>query len=289
MPATLGDALRSAREEKKLSVAEVALRSGVSRAMIADVERGKNVSVDTVEKLARALGVKSLPIGRIALEISTAQRAHLEELARTIEVHAGEMRAALEAVPMETATNLHVFTGRSSAPHSTSNAENVRRSILPPGALIPVRLEPIEMAEVVIAGYVAAGAPVDILNEDLGETRMVPVTELPPDPSWKILQARGDSMTDFGVDDGDLVYAEPRKGGVAASGDIVIGWLAKDGHEGLVIKQWRRRRGVKQLISGNESYEPITIGRDDEWQLQAIVRYVVPRAVKGRVLGKIES
>jgi transcriptional regulator with XRE-family HTH domain len=53
-----GAALRRARLELKMSQEELAFRAGLNRTYIGHVERGeKNVSVDNLEHLARAVGL----------------------------------------------------------------------------------------------------------------------------------------------------------------------------------------------------------------------------------------
>jgi transcriptional regulator with XRE-family HTH domain len=54
----IADKLRTLREEKKLSQGDVKKRTGLLRCYISRVENGHTVpSVDTLEKLAQALGV----------------------------------------------------------------------------------------------------------------------------------------------------------------------------------------------------------------------------------------
>jgi transcriptional regulator with XRE-family HTH domain len=54
----IGDKLRALREQKNLSQGDVEKRTGLLRCYISRVENGHTVpSVDTLEKMARALGV----------------------------------------------------------------------------------------------------------------------------------------------------------------------------------------------------------------------------------------
>lgn len=55
-----GSKIRSLRKEKGISQEELAFRSGLHRTYISDIERGaRNVSLKNIEKIAKALGVKS--------------------------------------------------------------------------------------------------------------------------------------------------------------------------------------------------------------------------------------
>ncbi len=58
-----GDKLREIRKQKGLSQEGLALKSGLHRTYISDIERGsRNVSLKNIDKIAKALGlaVKSL-------------------------------------------------------------------------------------------------------------------------------------------------------------------------------------------------------------------------------------
>lgn len=80
MPNRLAATLKRAREQKRLSVAELSVRSGVSHQMIANIEKGDNVSVETLTKLARTLGVPELPVGdNLTLVIPDAELVYFVE------------------------------------------------------------------------------------------------------------------------------------------------------------------------------------------------------------------
>ncbi len=53
-----GDKLRELRKEKGLSQEDLALKSGLHRTYISDIERGsRNLSLKNIEKIAKALGL----------------------------------------------------------------------------------------------------------------------------------------------------------------------------------------------------------------------------------------
>ena len=276
----LGEVIRGEREKRGLSQRQLALDAGVSRKHLSDLENGANVSVRILELVASALGVAEIPLKGLRIVVDPASRAEVlvdletvRDRLRRVLFEAGDALTTLsEARPAQTRSSR-------GAAHTLANAAIPDLISNPPPDAPFAPLNLVEMVEVPIVGYVAAGAPVDLLNDGHGETRSVPVTEV-PEEGWVALVARGDSMIEFGIEDGDVVYVEPRRGGVAASGEIVIGWLVKDGHEGLVIKEWERRNRVKRLISWNKEYPPTEITKDDVWDLQAIVRGRVPRQKK---------
>ena len=53
-----GDKLRELRRQKGLSQEDLALKSGLHRTYISDIERGsRNLSLKNIEKIAKALGL----------------------------------------------------------------------------------------------------------------------------------------------------------------------------------------------------------------------------------------
>lgn len=51
-----GKRLRAARRDRKLTQSEAASKAGITRALVIRIEKGENVGVDEVHKLAFALG-----------------------------------------------------------------------------------------------------------------------------------------------------------------------------------------------------------------------------------------
>jgi transcriptional regulator with XRE-family HTH domain len=143
MPASTGAAIRAAREAKKLSVLEVSTRSKVSRPMIDEVERGKNVSVDTLEKIAKALGIKSLPIGETTLDISDAEAAHMRQLADRIRQDAAELVAAIDSA-LQALGEVGVGVARQ-APRSLPTEE--LKALQPEGSKIPLPVTTLAAAQ----------------------------------------------------------------------------------------------------------------------------------------------
>lgn len=66
--ATLGDWIRVSRMQQSMSQRELADRSGLSRSYLCDIERGRGAqpSVQTLDKLAAALGVSRMELLRAA-------------------------------------------------------------------------------------------------------------------------------------------------------------------------------------------------------------------------------
>ena len=63
----LGEAIRQGRSLLGISQGELAERSGLHRTYVSDLERGaRNPSIESIEKLARALGVSVAKLFEIA-------------------------------------------------------------------------------------------------------------------------------------------------------------------------------------------------------------------------------
>jgi transcriptional regulator with XRE-family HTH domain len=82
MPPSVGDALRRLRSERGLSLEKLAKASGVSRAMLGQIELGQSTpTINVVWKIARALGVPFSALlgqqGSSTLTVMPAARARL--------------------------------------------------------------------------------------------------------------------------------------------------------------------------------------------------------------------
>lgn len=130
------------------------------------------------------------------------------------------------------------------------------------------------MIDVPIVAEVACGEPMDYSVE--GESVLVR-SDRAPDPAKGefLLRARGESMIEFGVHDGDLIVVEYRPGKFPASGEIIIAWYeAADGSApgGITMKRWFRRGGRKILQAGNPDSPSYELKDGDIFELKGIVR-----------------
>ena len=258
-----------------MTQAALAKKAGISRKQLQLIEENRNVSVETLLKVVDQLGLDVVDAGRIRVRVSNPAAA--ADLARATKIAhriAQDVQGLIVLLDGQTDERAPVVPFRGKRRPPPADVDLLTHPS--PDALFrPVSIEVEDEVDVAIDGYVAAGAPIDALEQGEGDTRRVPLSEA-PDPRWRALIARGDSMIEFGIYDGDLVYVEPRRGGVAATGEIVIGWL----NDGLVIKEWSRR--PRRLISWNKDYPDRLLTPEDTWELQAIVRKSVPRSIRGR-------
>src|SRR5205085_5429726 len=92
----LGETVRSARIKKGLTQAKLARLAGVSRRHLAALEKGANVSVLVLKKVASVLDLTEIPLGGLNLHSGKDPNDHINMriLAETIrEAHADAQRA----------------------------------------------------------------------------------------------------------------------------------------------------------------------------------------------------
>ncbi|CEK12157.1 LexA family protein [Legionella hackeliae] len=87
------------------------------------------------------------------------------------------------------------------------------------------------------------------------------------------LIAAGDSMTDAGIQPGDMLIVD--KSLEALHGKIVI--AAIDGE--LTVKRLSKSNGKVQLLPGNKAYKPIDITDSQDLVIWGVVTYVIHQAV----------
>jgi DNA polymerase V len=135
-------------------------------------------------------------------------------------------------------------------------------SILPPGA-IPLSPGP-KMPLAWVEGSVPAGFPSQatdfaVKRHDLNERLITH-----PDATF-MWTARGESMVEFGIFDGDLLICNRALN--AEPGDIVIAEL----DDGFTVKQLWQAKGSMQLLAGNKTFPPIIFKDGQTMRVIAVV------------------
>ena len=105
-----------------------------------------------------------------------------------------------------------------------------------------------------ILGQIAAGVPIEALQNEVGRV------DAPPDlvgSDHFALEVKGDSMIGAGILDGDVVII--RRGDTAESGDIVVALV--DAEE-ATLKRLRKRGNSIALEAANPAYETRIFGPD---------------------------
>lgn len=106
-----------------------------------------------------------------------------------------------------------------------------------------------EMVNVPIVGRVAAGVPI-LAEENIEDTFPIPIDYVKNDTCF-MLHVKGDSMTDEGIFDGDLVLVRQQQD--AIDGDIVIALI----DDSATVKTFYRDGEFIRLDPANSAFEPI--------------------------------
>ena len=125
-----------------------------------------------------------------------------------------------------------------------------------------------ELAELPLLGYVTAGEPV-LLSEEQ-ESVNVP-TSMVRKNSYA-LRVRGHSMIDDNIQDGDIIVIEKRE--TACNGESVVAMI--NGETVTLKKFYVEREGIR-LQPANQEMEPIYL-RNEEVQILGIVTGVIRTA-----------
>jgi transcriptional regulator with XRE-family HTH domain len=245
----LGETVRSARIKKGLTQAKLARLAGVSRRHLAALEKGANVSVLVLKKVASVLDLTEIPLGGLNLHSGKDPNEHVNMriLAETIrEAHADAQRAQSLLAEAE-----GMMVDDAKPKRGGGNKTVVRFPRLPIRRL-PARgrgagtlvADAPGITSVKVAAEIRQGEPV---VETKGETAAIPVSLI--EKGEIVFRARGEKLRHEGIDDGDLLVVQLRPKGRAASGELVI---AKIG-ENVFVGRWWQKNGSKALMSDGPS------------------------------------
>lgn len=271
-----GDDIRAARIAAGLSQSELARRAGVSRKQLTLVEKNRNASIETIGKIAAHLpALRSISFGSRSVQTSRGTRVlDFEALQR----HADEtVRAAvaMQDLLSNASATLPLMSSSANITMSPSAIEGVDyieaergalTQFLPRGKTIddlPFEEADLQahVAEFRVEGYVAAGKPIDSDTHD--EVVLLPRAFVAENEY--VLRARGDSMIEWGIQDGDYIIVERRQ--IAATGELVIAWYK----DGVTVKQWFNKRGRKMLVAGNPDSETFEIQEGEVIEIKGVV------------------
>jgi repressor LexA len=130
------------------------------------------------------------------------------------------------------------------------------------GRMIPSR----SFDEIPVLGLVEAGFPT-MVDEELTDTLNIDDYLVENRESSYILEVKGDSMIEAGIQEGDMVIVERK--GTPKAGDIVIAEV--DG--GWTMKYLRMKNGKTYLEPANKKYSPIY--PETDLKIAAIVKGVI--------------
>jgi repressor LexA len=128
-----------------------------------------------------------------------------------------------------------------------------------------------EATRVPLAGYVAAGKPIEALEND--EAIEVPTWMMKPKATYYALRVKGRSMIEDGILDRDLVLI--RKQETAKNGDTVVALLNNE----ATLKRFYKRADRIVLKPANSEMAPLEVSaRDGDFRIAGIFAGVLRSA-----------
>lgn len=115
-----------------------------------------------------------------------------------------------------------------------------------------------------ILGLIAAGSPIETISGHK-ETLEVPPFMVGSKNSY-VLQVKGQSMIEDGINDGDYVVVQERE--VASNGEIVVALM--NNSEATLKRYYKEARRIR-LQPANSSMEPIYVEPDTPLKIQGVV------------------
>jgi site-specific DNA-methyltransferase (adenine-specific) len=128
--------------------------------------------------------------------------------------------------------------------------------------------EDIEMVKIPLLGNIAAGHPIDAVEEK--EIIAVPKNKLPKNGNFYALRVVGSSMIDENINDGDVVLLKQQS--TAVNGQKIVALL--DNYE-TTLKKFYKEKSYIRLQPANKTLEPIIVKRDRKLDIQGVVIDVI--------------
>jgi transcriptional regulator with XRE-family HTH domain len=241
----LGETVRTTRIRRGLTQAKLARLAGVSRRHLAALEKGANVSVNVLRKVAVVLDLTEIDLGGISLRTSANPDAGVN-----VPLLADTLREA-----RVDANRAQTLLARAEALVGGNGGVVIE---FPKIAIRHLDLEARDsvasgegVTKVPLAGEIRNGEPVD---ETLaGEEMLIPTSVI--EGPEVVLRVRGDSMHALDIDDGDVLILENRPKGRAASGELVIAKIGNLAYLG----RWWQKHGRRAVVTN-----PMTDGTSDK-------------------------
>jgi transcriptional regulator with XRE-family HTH domain len=249
----LGNTVREARIRKGLTQARLAKLAGVSRRHLAALEKGANVSVNILQRVAAVLELTEITIGDLSLRATDDRQVNVPLLTDTIrEARAEAERAQAILARAENLLGVDSPSSRFGAAETKFPMLPVRRITSAARAAIGdiVREGGPEWVELETSGVIRHGQPIDE-----GTKEAVALPKAIVEKGEIVFRARGGDMRDQGIEDGDLLVVELRPRGRASTGELVIGKIGRH----VFVGRWWSKHGQKALMSNGLS--EVTVGR----------------------------
>lgn len=241
----LGQTIRAARIKKGLTQARLARLAGVSRRHLAALEKGANVSVLVLKKVAAVLDLTDIDLGDVTLHTTrpATPAINIPLLTETIhEAHTEALRTQALIARAEGLLGEEKKLGL--VAHFPTLAPRVL-DVAPRRAGSAVAENDANVAQLAVAAEVKQGEPVHEL--DGGDSVAIPAPLI--DKGEIVFRARGEELRDVGIEDGDLLVIELRAKGRAATGELVLGKVG----EAIYIGRWWQKHGEKRLMTDSRA------------------------------------
>jgi len=262
----LGQIIRAARIKKGLTQARLARLAGVSRRHLAALEKGANVSVLVLKKVAAVLELTDIDLGDVTVHTTrpTAPPINLPLLQETLhEAHTGAMRTQTLLARAEALFGEEKKLGL--VAHFPKLAARVVDVTPKRGASGALAEHDANVAQPAVSAEVTQGEPVRELSE--GETVAIPAPLI--DKGEIVFRARGKELRDVGIEDGDLLVIELRTKGRAATGELVLGKVGED----IYIGRWWQKHGEKRLMT--DSRAEIAVASKRGLKVVAVINQII--------------
>ena len=129
-----------------------------------------------------------------------------------------------------------------------------------------------ELASLLVLGIVAAGVPIEAIEDDAATERISVPPEMVTRPGETfVLRVRGESMIDEQIRDGDLVVVESRT--EARNGDTVVALV---GGTEATLKRFYKKGDRVRLAPANAEMEPIEVHARDV-EIRGVLRGLLRR------------
>jgi transcriptional regulator with XRE-family HTH domain len=242
----LGETVRSSRIKKGLTQAKLARLAGVSRRHLAALEKGANVSVLVLTKVASVLDLTEINLGPILLHAAKDPSVHVNMLLLAETIREAHVDAARAQSLLAEAQGM-MDEGKRRAPKAVVRFPKMpvrRLTSRRRGGAATLVADSAHAASVKIAAELRQGEPVVELK---GETAAIPASLI--EKGEIVFRARGDKLRHEGIEDGDLLVVQLRQTGRAATGELVIGKVG----ETVFVGRWWQKNGQKALMSDGPS------------------------------------
>jgi transcriptional regulator with XRE-family HTH domain len=265
----LGQIIRAARIKQGLTQARLARLAGVSRRHLAALEKGANVSVLVLKKVAAVLELTEIDLGEVTLKTTrpAAAAINMPLLAETIhEAHTEALKAQALLARAEGLFGEEKKLGI--VAHFPTLAARVLD--VTPRRAGSVADNDVNVAQLAISADLKQGEPVRELTD--GETVAIPAPLI--DKGEIVFRARGDELRDLGIEDGDLLVIELRTKGRAATGELVLGKVGED----VYVGRWWQKHGEKRLMTDKRA--EIAVASKRGFKVVAVVNQIIRPAKK---------